>query len=153
MQSHRIKWHDHHSKWHDMTCRTSHPTSPHNQPHYFISPRKQLHDNKTGHLTTWNSKEMVWASRWSVASRTFYRQTLSLLYSSFPFWNFRPRLARLYVYTYCFTVMILSCFSCGKKNQLLCRLLRMWFSYSTFFLPSMWPFGHLMAILLPGACG
>ena len=41
-----------------------------------------------------HSKEMVWASRWSVALRTFYRQILSLLYSSFFFWNFRPRLAR-----------------------------------------------------------
>ena len=38
-----------------------------------------------------HSKEMVWASRWSVALRTFYRQILSLLYSSFFFWNFRPR--------------------------------------------------------------
>ena len=41
-----------------------------------------------------HSKEMLWASRWSVALRTFYRQFLSLLYSSFFFWNFRPRLAR-----------------------------------------------------------
>ena len=41
-----------------------------------------------------HSKDMVWASRWSVALRTFYRQILSLLYSSFFFWNFRPRLAR-----------------------------------------------------------
>jgi len=41
-----------------------------------------------------HSKEMVWASRWSVALRTFYRQVLSLLYSSFFFWNFRPRLAQ-----------------------------------------------------------
>ena len=41
-----------------------------------------------------HSKEMVWASRWSVALRTLYRQVLSLLYSSFFFWNFRPRLAR-----------------------------------------------------------
>ena len=41
-----------------------------------------------------HSKEMVWAWHWSVALRTFYRQILSLLYSSFFFWNFRPRLAR-----------------------------------------------------------
>ena len=27
-------------------------TSPYNQPHYLISPRKQLHDIKTGHITT-----------------------------------------------------------------------------------------------------
>ena len=33
----------------------------------------------------WNSKEMVWASRWSVALRAFY---------SFFLWNFRPRLVR-----------------------------------------------------------
>ena len=37
---------------------------------------------------------MIWASRWSVALRTFYRQILSVLYSSFPFGNFRPRLVR-----------------------------------------------------------
>ena len=41
-----------------------------------------------------HSKEMIWASRWSVALRTFYRQVLSVLYSSFPFGNFRPRLVR-----------------------------------------------------------
>ena len=47
------------------------------------------------------SKEMIWALRWSVALRTFYRQILSLLYSSFPFGNFRPRLVRaLLVYKY-----------------------------------------------------
>ena len=39
-----------------------------------------------------HSKEMILASCWSVAWRTFYRQILSLLYSSFFFWNFRPRL-------------------------------------------------------------
>ena len=72
-------------------------TSPDNQPHYFIWPRKQLHDIKTGHATTIEqqkgstSKEMIWALRWSVALRTFYRQILSLLYSSFPFGNIRPR--------------------------------------------------------------
>ena len=37
---------------------------------------------------------MIWASPWSVTLRTFYRQILSLLYFSFFFWNFRPRLAR-----------------------------------------------------------
>ena len=31
----------------------------------------------------WNCKEMVWASRWSVALRAFYRQILSLTYSFF----------------------------------------------------------------------
>ena len=42
-----------------------------------------------------HSKELVWASRWSVALRAFYRQILSLLYVVlFFFWKFRPRLAR-----------------------------------------------------------
>ena len=88
--------------WHATSQLTTvaHSTSPHNQPHYCISTCKQLHDIKTGHIPAWSSrklvhsKEMVWAWRWSVALRTVYRQILSLLYSSFFFWNFRPRLAR-----------------------------------------------------------
>ena len=41
-----------------------------------------------------------WTSQWSVILRTFYRQILSWLYSSFFFWNFRHRLAReLLVFT------------------------------------------------------
>ena len=53
----------------------------------------------------WNSrrlvhcKEMVWASRWSVALRAFYRQILSLTYS-FCLWNFRPRLVRALLVSY-----------------------------------------------------
>ena len=43
---------------------------------------------------------MIWASRWSVALRTFYRQILSVLYSSFPFGNFRPRLVRVLLVNY-----------------------------------------------------
>ena len=40
--------------WHATSQLTTvaHPTSPHNHPHYFISPRKQFHDFKTGHITT-----------------------------------------------------------------------------------------------------
>ena len=45
---------------------------------------------------------MIWAPRWSVALRTFYRQILSVLYSSFPFGNFRPRLLGHYWYRGCF---------------------------------------------------
>ena len=53
------------------------------------------------------SKEMIWALRWSVALRTFYRQILSLLYSSFPFGNFRPRLVRaLLVYVYIISSLV-----------------------------------------------
>ena len=40
------------------------------------------------------TQKKVWTSQWSVILRTFYRQILSLLYSSFFFWNFRHRLAR-----------------------------------------------------------
>ena len=39
-------------------------------------------------------QKKVSTSQWSVILRTFYRQILSLLYSSFFFWNFRHRLAR-----------------------------------------------------------
>ena len=39
-------------------------------------------------------QKKIWTSQWSVILRTFYRQILSLLYSSFFFWNFRHRLAR-----------------------------------------------------------
>ena len=52
MRPHRIKWHDPHSKWHDMTCHTiAHPLSPHNQPHYFISPPQATswHQNRSHH--------------------------------------------------------------------------------------------------------
>ena len=40
--------------WQDMTwhATVAHPTSTHNQPHYFIAPRKQLRDIKTGPITT-----------------------------------------------------------------------------------------------------
>ena len=41
-----------------------------------------------------HSKEMVWASRWSVALRTFSIGKFFLCYIGFFFWNFRPRLAR-----------------------------------------------------------
>ena len=86
----------------------------HNTSHYIASndvtitwpdPATDIKTSKhftSKHKTSppWNgrrlvhSKEMIWASRWSVALRTFYRQILSVLCSSFPFGNFRPRLVR-----------------------------------------------------------
>ena len=42
---------------------------------------------------------MIWASRWSVALRTFYRQILSVLYSSFPLETSAPGLSGYYWYT------------------------------------------------------
>ena len=73
-----------------------------------------------------HSKEMVWASRWSVALRTFYRQILSLLYSSFFFWNFRPRLAReLLVYYFVGEISWTSVFSAilWSSHTMSCYLL------------------------------
>ena len=65
------------------------------------------------------SKEMIWALRWSVALRTFYRQILSLLYSSFPFGNFRPRLVRaLLVNTVCINWKFTSIANIVHINQL-----------------------------------
>ena len=79
---HRIKWRDHHMTWPRNRHQDIHKTSP---P---WNGRRLVH-----------SKEMIWASRWSVALRTFYRQILSVLYSSYPFGNFRPRLVRALLVT------------------------------------------------------
>ena len=110
-KSHRIDL-----TWHATTSHhmTSHVANNHiNSPQVTSQPTTLLHLNHaTDHMTSkhitlkhmtsqpWNGRrlvhteKLVWASRWSVALRTFYRQILSLLYISFPFWNFRPRLAR-----------------------------------------------------------
>ena len=60
--SHQMTWPPHQMTWHASKQVTSPPWNS----------RRQVH-----------SKEMVWASRWSVALRTFYRQILSLAYSFF----------------------------------------------------------------------
>ena len=87
MTSHCITWHD------TTQAITSHQiTSAHITSHRIAS--KQVTSPPWNSRRLVHSKDMVWASRWSVALRTFYRQILSLLYSSFFFWNFRPRLAR-----------------------------------------------------------
>ena len=57
-------------------------------------------------LPPWNSrklvhsKEMVWAWRWSVALRAFYRQILSLLYTFFSSETSAPGSPGNYLYTY-----------------------------------------------------
>ena len=87
MTSHCITWHD------TTQAITSHQiTRGHITSHRIAS--KQVTSPPWNSRRLVHSKDMVWASRWSVALRTFYRQILSLLYSSFFFWNFRPRLAR-----------------------------------------------------------
>ena len=87
MTSHCITWHD------TTQAITSHQiTWAHITSHRIAS--KQVTSPPWNSRRLVHSKDMVWASRWSVALRTFYRQILSLLYTSFFFWNFRPRLAR-----------------------------------------------------------
>ena len=112
--------------WH---CITWHDTTQAITSHEMTWPPHQMtwHASKQVTSPPWNSrrlvhsKEMVWASRWSVALRTFYRQILSLLYSSFIFWNFRPRLAReLLVYVrYCihFTFILYPTLSTSSTFQ------------------------------------
>ena len=90
------------SPWHriasrDIASNDVTTTSP--DPATDIETSKHL---TSKHKTSppWNSRKLVhskgvvWAWRWPVALRTFYRQILSLLYIYFFFWNFRPRLAR-----------------------------------------------------------
>ena len=65
------------------------------------------------------TQKKVWTSQWSVILRTFYKQILSLLYSSFFFWNFRHRLAReLLVYYIYFES---SSLTETTKNMVMCR--------------------------------
>ena len=42
----------------------AHPMSPHNEADYFISRRKQLHDIKTGHITTMHAEGSFTAKKW-----------------------------------------------------------------------------------------
>ena len=90
----------HRTKWHDMTCHvtTNHCSSPHvnSQPTTLLHLTPQAtswHQNRSHHhhgTAEGYSKEMVWASRWSVALRAFYRQILSLLYRFFPLLKLPP---------------------------------------------------------------
>ena len=54
-------------------------------------------------------QKKVWTSQCSVILRTFYRQILSWLYSSFFFWNFRHRLARVLVWYKYVKILVLIC--------------------------------------------
>ena len=82
--SYRIKWRDHHMTWHTDIKASKHFTSKH----------------KTSR--PWNGRRLVHNAfgreSWSVALRTFYRQILSLLYSSFPCGNLSPGLSGHYWY-------------------------------------------------------
>ena len=103
MTSHCITWHDttqamtlHQMTWpsHDLIPQQ---TSRH-QNTSLQSTRHHHHGTAEGSFTV-HSKEMIWASRWSVALRTFYRQILSLLYSCFLLEASAPGLSGHYWYT------------------------------------------------------
>ena len=125
-QSHRIKWHDQHIKWHGMTCHvaTNHSISPRvtSQPSTLLhlAPASNFVTSKQVTSPPWNSrrlvhsKEMVWASRWSVALRAFYRQILSLTYS---FFSLKlpppacPGTTGIYIYIQSYDIYIYTCLS------------------------------------------
>ena len=90
-----MTWHNtsHHIASNDVTITWPDPATDINTSKHFTSKHKTSPPWNGRRLV--HSKEMIWASRWSVALRTFYRQILSVLYSSFPFGNFRPRLVRV----------------------------------------------------------
>ena len=101
-----MTWHNtsHHIASNDVTITWPDPGTDIKTSKHFTSKHKTSPPWKGRRLV--HSKEMIWASRWSVTMRTFYRQILSVLYSSFPFGNFRPRLVRaLLVFNYFFFVV------------------------------------------------
>ena len=87
-----MTWPPHQITWHATSQLTTvaHPTSPHNHPHSFISPRKQLHDIRAGHITTMEQQKARSQQRNGLGialvgrlAHIIYRQIPSLLYSFF----------------------------------------------------------------------
>ena len=100
MTSHHMTWHNtsHYIASNDVTITWPNPATDIKTSKHFPSKHKTSPPWNGRRLV--HSKEMIWASRWSVALPTFYRQILSVLYSSFPFGNFRPRLVRVLLVSY-----------------------------------------------------
>ena len=78
-----MTWHNtsHHIASNDVTITWPDPATDIKTSKHFTSKHKTSPPWNGRRLV--HSKEMVWASRWSVALRAFYRQILSLTYSFF----------------------------------------------------------------------
>ena len=75
-----MTWHktSHHIASNDVTITWPDPATDAKTSKHFTSKHKTSPPWNGRRLV--HSKEMIWASRWSVALRTFYRQMLSVLY-------------------------------------------------------------------------
>ena len=75
-----MTWHktSHHIASNDVTITWPDPATDTKTSKHFTSKHKTSPPWNGRRLV--HSKEMIWASRWSVALRTFYRQMLSVLY-------------------------------------------------------------------------
>ena len=97
-----MTWHktSHHIASNDVTITWPDPATDTKTSKHFTSKHKTSPPWNGRRLV--HSKEMIWASRWSVALRTFYRQMLSVLYYIVLFLleTSAPGLSGHYRYTY-----------------------------------------------------
>ena len=87
----------HHSRTHKKSNKKSaagKPPPP--PPKNTISHQPNATTTRNGRMVVC-TKTSVWASHWLVAPRAFYGQFFFLVYSFLRFWNFCPRLARLWL--------------------------------------------------------
>ena len=110
--------------WHDISQLTTlpHLTSPHNQPHYFIAPCNQPHQNRSPHHhhgtaegSFTQTTRFGHRSRWSPCAHSIGKFFLWLIV--FLLGNFRPRLARLYLYIHHWWKEIFTILKKLKKNE------------------------------------
>ena len=102
-----MTWPLHQMTWHDMTCHdaTNHSSSPHvtSQPTTLLHLTPQAtswHQNRS-HYHRGTAESLRTAKKWfghgagrSPCAHSIGKFFLCYIYSSFFFWNFRPRLAR-----------------------------------------------------------